>query len=279
MGTKGWAVVTGASSGIGQLFARTLAARGYEVLAVARRRDRLDALVKEAAAGGGRIEPFVADLTDENAVASVARRAAEVGDIDILVNCAGVATAGDFATSSLAAEVDSIRLNVEAVVHLTQRLLPPMVQRGRGGILNVASVVGFQPFPHFAVYAAAKAFVLSFSEAVAEEVRGTGVRVLALCPGAIRTELDVFSKNEGLLGKLPSLTPEEVVGAGLSALERGRVVKVVGWVNRLLILSNRFLPRFVVRRFMKAVAKAPSARGSAALNAAADRPNGRILRQ
>jgi short-subunit dehydrogenase len=258
-GTGGWAVVTGASSGIGQRFAQTLARRGYQVLAVARRKERLEALAKESAPGAGRIEPFVADLADEAAVAAVAERAAAAGDIEILVNCAGVATAGDFAASSLAAELGSVRLNVEAVVHLTQRLLPAMVRRGRGRILNVASVVGFQPFPHFAVYAATKAFVLSFTESIAAELEGTGVTALALCPGAIQTEMDVFSKNPGLLGKLPSLRPDAVVRAGLAALERGRVVKVVGLMNRLLVLSTRLLPRFVVRWLMKVVAKAPPA--------------------
>jgi short-subunit dehydrogenase len=257
MEIRRWAVVTGASSGVGRCFVRTLATRGYDVLAVARRKDRLDDLAKEAVAGGTRIEPFVADLADEAALAAVATRAAEL-PIEILVNCAGIATAGDFASSSLGAEIGCIRINVEAVAYLTHRLLGPMVQRGRGRILNVASVVAFQPFPHFAVYAATKAFVLSFTEAIAEEVRGTGVTALALCPGAIKTELEVFSRNAGLLGKLPSLTPEEVVEAGLAALDRGRVVKIVGWVNHLLAFSSRVLPRAVVRWFLKRAAKASS---------------------
>src|SRR5262245_64569267 len=115
-------------------------------------------------------------------------------------------------------ELGAIRLNVEAVVTLVRAVLPGMVRSKNGAVINVASVVAFQPFPHFAVYAATKAFVLSFTEALAEEVKGKGVRVLALCPGSVATEIDVFAHNEGLLGKLPSLTAPQVVAAGLKAL-------------------------------------------------------------
>jgi len=130
-----------------------------------------------------------------------------------------------------------------------------MVRRRRGAVINLASVVAFQPFPHFAVYAASKSFVLSFTEAVAEEVRGTGVRVLALCPGAAKTEMSMFSQNKGLLGRLPSLTPEEVVRTGLRALEDGRVVKVVGRLNGLLVFTNRLMPRVAMRRAMGMIAR------------------------
>ena len=116
--------------------------------------------------------------------------------------------------------------------------------------LNLASVVGFQPFPHFAVYAATKAFVLSFTEAVAEELKGTGVRILALCLGSVRTEIDVFAHNEGLLGKLPSLTADQVVKTGLRALDNGRVVKVVGRLNGFLPFMGRLMPRQTVRWLM-----------------------------
>ncbi len=122
----------------------------------------------------------------------------------------------------------------------------------------MASVVAFQPFPHFAVYAASKAFVLSFTEALAEEVRGSGVRVLALCPGAAKTEMNVFSHNEGLLGKLPSLTADQIVRTALRAVEGGRVVKIVGWLNQMLAFQNRFMPRAAVRRVMGFIAKPPS---------------------
>src|SRR5262249_28846798 len=128
-----------------------------------------------------------------------------------------IATAGNFLSAGLDEEIGLIRLNVDAVVRLTHEVLREMVRRGRGAVINLASVVAFQPFPHFAVYAASKAFVLSFTEALAEEVKGTGVQILALCPGAARTEIDVFAHNEGLLGSLPSLTPEEIVRTALRA--------------------------------------------------------------
>lgn len=248
--TSGWAVVTGASSGIGLAFANKLSRRGYSVLAIARRRDRLEALEKVAAEHGGRIESLSADLATEQGFALVSRRLDDLGEIELLINNAGVATAGDFVGASLDREIGEIKLNVEAVVKLTQRVLGPMVERRHGGIINLASVVGFQPFPHFAVYAATKAFVISFTEALAQELKGTGVRILALCPGSVRTEIEVFAHNEGLLGKLPSLSAEQVVNTGLRALENGRVVKVVGSLNKFLPFMGRFMPRQTMRWLM-----------------------------
>lgn len=262
---KGWAVVTGASSGIGEAFARELARRGYAVLAVARRRDRLEALVRQASAQGGRIEPLTADLSTEQGVSAVLQRMKELGEIELLVNNAGLANGEDFLATSLDREITAIKVNIEAVVKLTHGALQAMVHRKHGAIINLASVVAFQPFPHFAVYAATKAFVLSFSEAVAEEIRGTGVRILALCPGSVATELDMFAHNEGLLGKLPSLTAERVVKTGLRALDQGRVVKVVGSLNQFLPLIGRFAPRWAIRRLMGASVKPPrSPRGEIA---------------
>jgi short-subunit dehydrogenase len=233
------------------------------VLAVARRRERLEALALEATEQGGHVEPLAADLTAAEGLAAVVKRVAELDTIDLLVNSAGVATAGNFLDASLDAERTALQLNVAAVITLTHALLPEMVRRKRGAIINLASVVAFQPFPHFATYAASKAFVLSFTEALAVEIKGTGVRVLALCPGAVRTELDVFAHNEGLLGKLPSLTPEEVVSASLRALAAGRVTHVVGWFNRMLVFSNRLLPRAAIRRLMGVAAKPPPVRAAA----------------
>jgi short-subunit dehydrogenase len=252
---SGWAIVTGASSGIGQVFARELARRGWRVLAVARRRDRLEALALEAAAYGGTTLALVADLATAEGIALVSERLAELGTIDLLVNNAGMATSGDFRHSVLQHELGAIRLNVNAVVTLTHAVLDGMLRRRRGAIINMASVVAFQPFPHFALYAAAKAFVLSFTEALAEELKGTGVRVLAVCPGAARTEMNAFSHNRGLLGKLPSLSAERIVETALAALERGRVVRIVGFLNGALVFLNRFLPRAAVRWIMGRVVK------------------------
>jgi len=257
--TNGWAVVTGASSGIGLEFARELSRRGHPVLAVARRRDRLEALAREAAEHGGRVEPLAADLATGEGLAFVVQRIEELGEIELLINNAGVVTAGDFLGGSLDREIGAIRLNIDAVVTLTHDVLRGMVQRRRGAIINLASVVAFQPFPHFAVYAATKAFVLSLTEALAEEVKGTGVRVLALCPGSVRTEIDVFAHNEGLLGKLPSLTAEQVVKTGLQALDDGRIVRVVGSLNRFLPFMGRLMPRCTIRWLMGISAKPPRA--------------------
>jgi short-subunit dehydrogenase len=207
-------------------------------------------LAKQAAEHGGRIESLSADLATEQGIALVLRRLDELREIELLINNAGVATAGDFVGASLDHEIGEIRLNVEALVRLSQHVLGPMVKRRRGAVINLASVVGFQPFPHFAVYAATKAFVLSFTEALAEELKGTRVRILALCPGSVRTEIDVFARNEGLLGKLSSLTAEQVVKTGLRALENGRVVKVVGSLNRFLPFMGRLMPRQTVRWLM-----------------------------
>jgi short-subunit dehydrogenase len=207
---------------------------------------------------GGHLLPLAADLGTAEGLASVVSRMESLDTIDLLVNNAGIATAGDFQQSSLERELAAIRLNVNAVVALTHAVLGGMLRRRRGAIINLASVVAFQPLPHFASYAAGKAFVLSFSEALAEEVKGSGVRVMALCPGAAKTDMKDFSHNEGLLGKLPSLNADEVVQTALRALEGGRVVKIVGFLNQTLIFQNRFLPRAVVRWIMGQVVKPPS---------------------
>jgi short-subunit dehydrogenase len=225
------------------------------VLAVARRQDRLKALAQESVDQGGMVMPLTADLGTAEGVALVVERMKGLGTIDVLINNAGAATSGDFQHSLLEKELALISLNVDAVVALTHAVLGGMLQRRSGAIVNLASVVAFQPFPHFAVYAAGKAFVLSFTEALAEELKGSGVQVLALCPGAAKTEMEAFSHNEGLLGKLPSLTPNQIVQGALASLEGGRVVKIVGWLNVMLVFLNRFVPRATVRWIMGSMVK------------------------
>jgi len=212
-------------------------------------------LAQEATEHGGTVVPLAADLSTAEGVALVVERMKRLGTIDLLINNAATATSGDFQHSLLEKEVASIRLNVDAVVALTHAVLSGLLQRKHGAIVNLASVVAFQPFPHFAVYSAGKAFVLSFTEALAEELKGSGVRVLALCPGAAKTEMTAFSNNEGLLGKLPSLTGDQIVQSALAALDGGSVVKIVGWLNTMLVFLNRFLPRAPVRWIMGRMVK------------------------
>jgi len=245
----GWAVVTGASSGLGREFALALAERGHPVLAVARRGERLHALADEVGARGGRLEPLVADLSTSSGVEALLERAASL-DVELLVNNAGVAIYGPFAAIVEERELELVRLNVETVVALTRGVLPAMLARGGGGVINVASQMAFQPMPYFAVYAASKAFVLSFSEALAEELRGSGVRVTAIAPGFVSTEFAEVAGSQAPERRLPHLKPENVVETALRAHDRGKTVKVAGGFYIFLTLAGRFAPRAIPRRMM-----------------------------
>jgi short-subunit dehydrogenase len=239
------AIVTGASSGIGLELARQLAARGLRVLAVARRRERLDALAAET---NGAVVALALDITDGAAAAEVVARARELGDVTWLVNNAGTSRLGAFVEQSGEALAAIVRLNCEAPVALTAAIAPLMVARRRGRILNVASIAGFQPTPFQAVYGASKAFMLSFSEALAEELRDTGVTVTALCPGPVTTE--IFAQ----MGVAERDIPKHEISAaacarfGIEATERGRVIAVPGAMNKLSAMSGKLAPRSLVRR-------------------------------
>ncbi len=209
---------------------------------------------------GGRVEPLVADLGSPAGVKAVVSRAIEIGEVDLLVNNAGISSWGPFLDIPLDKHLAMLSLNVEALVSLTYQLLPHLVKRARGGIINIASVVGFQPMPYWTTYAATKAFVLSFTEGVAHELRGSGVRVLAVCPGMTKTELYEVSDSRELAGRLPALTPEQVVRAALRAYgSQGRVVKVVGLFNFLLTVADRVTPRFLIRAITGAILKPKNA--------------------
>jgi short-subunit dehydrogenase len=228
-----------------------LAERGYPVLGVARSGAPLTALAAELSRGGGRVEVLAADLATTEGIAAVVARARALGDVELLVNNAGLSTTGHFLEQSIDREVSSIRVNVEALYRLTRELVPDMAKRNRGGVINVASIVAFQPIPYWTTYAATKAFVLSFSEGLAHELRRSGVRVLAVCPGFTKTSLYEETGVPGLAGRLlPHATPESVVETALGAYERGRVVRIVGLINRLLAVSAALTPRFVLRRLM-----------------------------
>ena len=225
-----WTLITGASGGIGRAFAGELAARGHDLVLTARRVDELEATAAAARAHGVRTEIVGADLAERDGRRRLLDEVGSRGlEIDTLVNNAGFGSIGRFAevdADRLEAEVD---LDVQAVVHLCRALLPPMLAAGRGTIINVASTAAFQPLPTMAVYAAAKAFVLSFSEALWDEVRGQGVKVIALCPGP--TDTDFFTRagaDDVLTGRR---TAEQAVRTCLDALDKGRPYAIDGLVN------------------------------------------------
>jgi short-subunit dehydrogenase len=246
------ALVTGASGGIGEEVARLLAAKGIDLILVARSGEKLSRLRGELKV---RVETLPLDLAAPDAAAKVLAFADSASmDIDLLVNNAGVGTFGPFAESDPDAELAQIRLNVSTLTHLTRLVLPGMLRRGRGRILNVASTAAFQPGPKMAVYFATKAFVLSLSEALHEELRPHGIRVTCLCPGPTRTEFgDVagFGGN-GLFDRVAMESPQ-VVKAGLDGLDKNKAVVVPGWVNKLTANSGRFAPRAVVRKIAGAI--------------------------
>jgi short-subunit dehydrogenase len=252
MTRKGWAIVTGASGGIGAVFTKALAKRGYSVLAVARGAEPLlklaDELKKDS---GGFVEALAVDLASPDGLKTVLERADALGDIDLLVNNAGLSTSGHFLEQSADREIQSIRVNVEALYTLTRKIVPAMVERKRGGVLNIASIVAFQAIPYWTTYAATKAFVLSFGEGLAYELRNSGVRVVTVCPGFTKTGLYAESGVPGLAGRLlPFATPEEVVRVALDAYDAGRVVRFVGLTNRLVALAGALTPRFILRWLM-----------------------------
>ncbi len=250
--TNGLAVVTGASSGMGAEFARQLAARGHDLLLVARRAHRLHELNQELKDKHGRAgHVLVLDLTMENAARHLRERADAIGPTAVLVNNAGYGTYGEFAKIDGARETAMIRLNCEALTATMRAFLPAMLERRAGTIINVASLASFQPVPWMATYAATKAFVLSLTEAVAEEVRGSGVTVSAICPGPVETEFfEVAHPGKGGEMRRPpgQKKPPAVVAAALKAAEAGRVVRVPGLIAKTLVFSGRLSPRAIVRR-------------------------------
>jgi short-subunit dehydrogenase len=249
------ALITGASSGIGDRLARRFAAGGFDLALVARREDRLRALADELArAHGVEAQAIAADLADPEAPRAVVARLSEAGrEVDALVNNAGFARQGPFAEIPERVDLEMVRVNVEALVLLTKLLLPGMVARRRGWVLNVASTAAFVPGPLMATYYASKAFVLSFSEALASEVAESGVTVTALCPGPVATEF------AGVAGAVETplfrsgrvLSADAVANAGYDALMAGRRVVIPGLSNRILVGSTRFAPR----RLLAAIAR------------------------
>ena len=252
------AVVTGASSGIGEAISRELVHRGYGLVLVARRQQKLQALADELAVSGVRVEVLATDLSDRHARAALLGNIERLGLIpDILVNNAGVATLGPVAGSEPSAEMLMIEVDVVAVADLCSRFLSGMVERRCGAVLNVASTGAFQPLPGQAGYGAGKAFVLSYTQSLSGELRGTGVSVSVLCPGPVDTgfgERAGISKQdaESALPRIMWESPETVARAGIDALEKGRVVAIPGLANRVSAGIARFVPdRLLVRLVAK----------------------------
>jgi uncharacterized protein len=257
------ALVTGASGGIGAEIARELARRGHGVVLVARRKDRLEALAKDIQEEYGvRAETISADLAKPASRSRIQGRITELGlDVDILVNNAGFATGGPFYESDPARELEQVRVLVEAVVALTSIFLPPMVERGDGAILNVASTAAMQPLPYAAGYSAAKAYVLSFSESIHQEVAGHGVTVTALCPGPVDTDFWQIADWE-VAGKRTSeraipgpamISAKEAARAGVDGLASGKRVVVPGLPMRAAMLATRYIPHAVKLPVMERV--------------------------
>lgn len=243
------ALVTGASSGIGEEIARELVRRGHGVTLVARRKDKLTELADELSKSGVRAEVLAADLSDRDARADLPNRVAELGlTVDILVNNAGLSTLGRVGLADPAAEMNMIELDVVAVVDLCVRFVGGMVERKRGGVLNVASTAAFQPLPGQAGYGGCKAFVLSYTRALAGELKGSGVSATALCPGPVDTgfgEAAGFDKEDAEAA-LPAFMWESaaaVAKCGLDALDKGRPVAIPGEVNRVAAMFAHLTPK------------------------------------
>jgi short-subunit dehydrogenase len=247
-------LITGASSGIGEAFARRLAERGYNLLLVARSEDKLINLCNALGRSSSiHAQYFAIDLSKPESAARLFEET-ERRDLQInfLINNAGFGSRGEFATLPLETELNIIDLNVRSLVELTHRYVQPMRARKQGTILNVASTAAFQPVPYMTTYAATKAFVLSFSEALWEENRARGIQVMALCPGVTETGFFVASKMDRPPARV-SQTAEEVVDTALRALKRGKSHVISGWTNFFVTESERIMPRSVVLRLVGSI--------------------------
>jgi uncharacterized protein len=247
------ALVTGASSGIGEAMVKVLGEAGVAQVIVARRADRLDELAGKYA----NVEVLAVDLTTFTGVDAVAERITDPArPIDLVVNNAGFGTSGEFHTLDADRLEDEIALNIAALTRISRAALGVMVPRRRGYLLNVSSVASFQPAPKLAVYAATKAYVTSLSESLHEEVRGTGVKVTALCPGLTRTEFQSVSNTESSATQYPSfawLTATAVAEAGLRDVAKGRALSIPGALYKGLTAVSGATPRGLARRLSSMV--------------------------
>jgi uncharacterized protein len=249
------ALITGASSGIGLELAKLFARDGHRVILVARESERLRAAAAEIGAIAGSAPQVIArDLADPESAAAIQAEVASTA-IDFLVNNAGFGLGGEFSKTDRRTELDMIQVNITSLVDLTKSMLPAMVARKSGKIMNVASTAAFQPGPLMAIYYASKAFVLSFSEAIAEELTGTGVTVTALCPGPTASDFQRRAAIENIkLMKskaLGMMSSEEVAKIGYRGMMDGKVIVIPGLMNKLGVQSLRLGPRSIIRKAAK----------------------------
>jgi short-subunit dehydrogenase len=252
------ALITGASGGIGRELARLFAAGGHDLILVARSGGTLEELAGELRSRHGiAVRVMAADLARPESPEELSRELEQAGvAVDVLVNNAAFGTFGAFAETDLHAELEELQLNVVTLTHLTKKLLPGMLARRRGGVLNVASTAAFQPGPLMAVYYATKAYVLSFSEALAEELRGTGVTVSVLCPGPTVTGFQKRADMEDsrlFSGPIKVMDAATVARAGYAGFRAGRRIVVPGVVNKLGVQSIRLTPRGLATRVVRAM--------------------------
>jgi short-subunit dehydrogenase len=246
-----WAAVTGASSGIGAELARELAARGFHLFLTARRQDRLEALATElTATRGARVEIATADLRAPEGVDQLLGEIASRGlVVDTFVNNAGFGLRGRFAELPLEAQEEMLALNIGALTRLSRKVLPDLIARGHGGIINVASTAAFQAGPNMAAYYASKAYVLSLSEALHEEAKPHGVVVTALCPGPTQSEFaDVAGMDGSKLFRANAMKPRDVARAGVDGYLAGHAIVVPGLSNAIGVFAAGLLPRGFTRR-------------------------------
>jgi uncharacterized protein len=264
---SGTALVTGASSGIGAAISRELAARGHAVTLVARREERLRSLATELTADYEVEAAAVGcDLCDPDERERLASVLAGTGRaVEVLVNNAGFGSRGNFVTNDTGRMLEMVRLNVEAVVDLTSRFLPGMTARGRGAVINVASAAAFQPLPGSATYAASKSFVLSFSEAIRTEQRGTGVTITAVCPGPVKTEFTEAAGMSGVEDETSDvfwMSAEEIARHAVEGAEQDKRVVVPGVLYRAQSIVGQHTPRALLLPIAERIWGSATSRGS-----------------
>lgn len=259
MTPAGYALVTGASQGLGRYFAQALAARQQNLILVARSQDKLSALAaKLKAAHGIVVEPLACDLSAPAAGQQLAQQLGERAlAVELLVNNAGFGLRGEFRSLPLQQQLAMLNLHNAAVVELTHHLLPPMIAQGRGGIINVSSLAGFQPIPYAALYSATKSFLTTFSMALREELRPTGVKIVTVCPGRLQADPEAAA-GDAPRQKVPGGEQghEDVVAETLRKLDEGGGLVIPGRKNRWLMRGQRLLPLNAVPKVVARMSKA-----------------------